>query len=581
MSTKVLIVDDHPFTRAGVRAILETNKTIKVVGEAIDGIDAIKKVREIKPEIVVMDINMPNLSGIESTKEVMKVSPDVKIIALSIHSGEQFVKEMLHAGAVGYLLKDEAPEELLRAVKKVKNGEMFLSSGVTRAALSENKKEDINILQTKLNRPQIMGDYIVRQKIIDELENNFIKPLSVVVAGPGYGKSVTVSEWLEQSIYMNTWLSLDKEHNDFRTFMFYINASIEKIFPDAMFKTGTLLNEGTLPPFDVIFSSFINEVCNIEQDFVLVLDDFQLLRNKDVFRFFDQWLRFPPPNVHLSIITRRDPPLNINKLRNSGRMVEIRMDDLCFSDVEILELFKKLLDVELSDNVLKLLQDKTEGWVIGLRLVSMAIKDKEDIEQILQAFEDNMDSVSDYLISEVLSKQPEYIMEQLINSSVLNRFCTELIDEVIPVKNIDKKEGVIGNQLIQWLLASNMFLISLDHEQHWFRYHHLFQELLQNQLRNRRTDKEIRQIHNRAGKWFEKNDFIAEAIEHSIKAKNINQAIKIIDDHWEDTFDKDQWYLVEGWLKLIPEDVIVRSCKLLLVRLWIAQNNIGETMLLQ
>ena len=541
----------------------------------MDGVEAIAKVGEIKPEIVVMDITMPNLSGIEATEEVLKVSPDIKIIALSIHSGQQFVKEMLHAGAVGYILKDEAPEELLRAVEKVKNGEMFLSSGVTRAALTKDEKEDkiedVNILQTKLNRPRIMDDYIMRQKIIDELENNFTKPLSVISAGAGYGKSVTVSEWLEQSAYMNTWLSLDKEHNDFRIFLFYLNASINKIFPDAMQETGALLNAGTLPPFDVIFNSFINEICNIEQDFILVLDDFQMLNDKEVFRFFDQWLRFPPPNVHLSMITRRDPPLNINKLRNSGRMIEIRMDDLCFSPEEILELFKNLLDVELSDKSIKLLQDKTEGWVIGLRLASMTIKDEEDVEKILAAFEDNMDSVSDYLISEVLSKQPDYIMEQLINSSVLNRFCAELIDEVIPVKIKDKQKGANGSQLIQWLLSSNMFIISLDNEQQWFRYHHLFQELVQNQLRKLRTIKEISKIHNRAGKWFEKNDFIAEAIEHSIKAKNIDQAIQIIDDNWEDTFDKDHWYVVVGWLKLIPEEVIVKSCNLLLARLWIAQ----------
>jgi len=546
-----------------------------VVGEAVDGVEAIAKVGEIKPEIVVMDITMPNLSGIEATEEVLKASPDVKIIALSIHSGQQFVKEMLKAGAVGYLLKDEAPEELLRAVEKVKNGEMFLSSGVTRAALSEDKKEDIieniNILQTKLNRPRIMDDYIIRQKIIDELENNFIKPLSVISAGAGYGKSVTVSEWLEQSNYMGSWLSLDMEHNDLRTFLLYFNAAIEKIFPEAMQETWGLLTAGALPPFNVIFNSFINEICNIEQDFILVLDDFQMLSEKEIHRFFDQWLQFPPPNVHLSIITRRDPPLDINKLRNSGRMIEIRMDDLSFSDEEILELYKKLLGVELSDKSIKLLQDKTEGWVIGLRLASMTIKDEEDVERILQAFEDNMNSVSDYLISEVLAKQPEHIMEQLIDSSVLNRFCAECIDEVLLAKNKDKQKDTDGSNLIQWLLESNMFLISIDSEQHWFRYHHLFQELLQNQLLKRRTLKEVQEIHNRAGKWFEKNDLIAEAIYHSIKAKDIDWAIQIINDNWEDTFDKDHWYIVEEWLKLIPEEVIVQSCKLLLARLWIAQ----------
>lgn len=573
MSTEILIVDDHPFTRAGIRAILETSSTIKVIDEAVDGLDAITKVRENKPEIAIMDITMPNLTGIEATKKILKAFPDVKIIALSIHSGEQFVKEMLDAGALGYLLKDEAPEELLRAVEKVRNGEMFLSAGVTRAALAQNKQEikSLYILQTKLSRPKIMDDYIIRQKIIDELENNVIKPLSVISAGAGYGKSVSVSEWLEQSNYVSTWLSLDKEHNNFRNFLLYFNAAIEKIFPGAMQETNAMLSIGLTPPFNAVFNSSINEICNIEEDFILVLDDFHVLSDKEIFHYFNEWLRFPPPNVHLSIITRRDLPLKINKLINSGRMIEIRMDDLSFSDKEIHGLFKNVLGIDLNNKNIKLLQDKTEGWIIGLRLTLMAAKDEEDIERIMQDVDDNLHSVSDYLLSEVLSKQPDYIIDQLVDSSILNRLCSELIDEIISFNTNEEQKSSTGESLIQWLLNSNMFLISIDPENNWYRYHHLFQELLQNQLRKRRTISQINAINLKASIWFESNKFIAEAIEHALKANEIDHAIKIIIDNWEDTFDKDHWYVVEEWLFLIPEKLLVKSSKLLMVQLWLAQ----------
>ncbi len=573
MSIKILLVDDHPFTRAGVRAIVETDKSIDVVGEAVDGLDAISKVKAKQPEIVVMDITMPNLSGIDAVKEILKDSPYVKIIALSIHSGVQFVKEMLNAGAVGYLLKDEAPEELLQAIKKVSKGEMFLSSAITRAALSKTKKEvdisSVNILQTKLHRPPIMNDYVVRERIIEELEKNIGRPLSVISAGAGYGKSVTVSEWLERTCFLHTWLSLDNEHNDFRAFLLYLCAAIEKIFPGSLENTGNLLTAGDLPPFKVISNSLINELCDIDQDFILVLDDYHMIRERKIHQLFDKWLRFPPPNIHLSIISRRDPPLDIKALRSNNRMTEIRMNDLGFSDKEIASLFKKLLGIDLSDQAIKKLQEKTEGWIIGLRMASLTIKDQEDIDRLLEAVEGDLHNISDYLISEVLSKQPQHIQDQLIDSSVLNRFCAELIGEIMLTSHKAEQEISDGKELIQWLIKSNMFVIPLDTERNWFRYHHLFQDLLQNQLHKKKAKKQISEMHNKASKWFEKKDLIAEAIEHSMKAKNTNRAVKIVTDHWEDSFDSDQWYSVEGWLNYIPEHVIIKSVNLLTARLWI------------
>lgn len=572
MKTKILIVDDHSFTRAGIRAIIETSKDIEIVGEAVDGNDAILKVKEKQPDIVIMDINMPNLSGIEATKKILSVNSAIKVMALSMHSGEHFVKEMLNAGAVGYLLKDDVPEELVKAIEKIIRGEMILSSAVTRAALTKGDRSmDINILQTKLHRTPIQNKYISRQRIIDKLENNVIQPLSIISAGAGFGKSTAVSDWLEKTSYLNTWISLDKEHNEFRTLLFYLIAAIEKIFPGAMTSTGDMLKLGDLPPFKSVFTSFINEICNIDQDFIMVLDDFHLLREAKIHQFFDEWLRFPPPNVHLSIITRRDIPLDLSSLRNSGQMIEIRMKDLSFSNEEIAELFNNLLGIELSYQTIEKLQEQTDGWIIGLKLTSMAIEEEEDIDKIIQTLDLGMNSVTDYLMSEVMSKQPESMIQRLIESSVLNRFCSELIED-ITMDNNKLKEGDAGKiDLIQWLIKSNMFLTSLDAEQKWFRYHHLFQQLLQNQLIRRKTTEQIHEIHKLASQWFEKNNFIHEAIEHCLKAQDPDCAIAIIEKYWEETFDKDLWYQVEGWLDMIPEEILLQSVSLLLARLWILQ----------
>lgn len=571
---KILIVDDHSFTRAGIKAIVETSKTIEVVGEAIDGNDAVIKVLEKEPDIIIMDVNMPGLSGIEATKEILLQNSNVKIMALSMHSGVQFVKEMLQAGAAAYLLKDDAPEELLKAIEIVLSGEMFLSAGVTKAALSNSVRPwNSSILETKLHRPPIFHDYISRKKIINKLEKNATKSLSIISAGAGYGKSIAVSEWLENTSYLSAWLSLDDEHNDFQTFMIYVVACIERIFPEAMKDSIELLKSGNLPPFNSIFTSFINDVCGIDQDFILVLDDFHLLREKKIHQFFDEWLRFPPPNVHLSIITRRDPALNVSSIRNSGGLIEIRMNDLCLSNMEVADLFKILLGIQLKEHTIKLLQEKTEGWIIALRLASMALSEEGEISKLLNNLEGGTNMVSEYLISEVLTKQPNEILQRIIESSALNRFCPELIDSITKGKSSIETIDRSGKELIEWLLKSNMFIISLDYKNSWYRYHHLFQQMLQNELVKRRTTAEINEIHRSASVWFEQNNFITEAIEHSIKGQNTDRAIEIIEKNWEDAFEQDLWYNVNTWISLIQKEDVVLSVNLLLARFWIFQKS--------
>lgn len=574
MSLKVFLVDDHPFTRAGVRAILGSDKTIEIVGEAEDGKDAIKKVSKQQPDIVVMDITMPNLSGIEATQKILNSSPNIKVIALSMHSGEHFVKEMLDVGAVGYLLKDEATEELLRAIDKVSKGEIYLSSAVTRAALDKNEKEEkikeVIILQTKLQRPPVMDDYVVRTEIIDTLEKNITKPLSVISAGAGYGKSVTVSQWIEQSDALYSWISLDDEHNDLRVFFLYLLAAIEKVFPGLLEETSNHLAAVHLPSLHDLSFTLINELSHIDHDFILVLDNYHVIREKEIHQLIDEWLLFPPKNVHLSILTRLDPPLRINPLRIKNRMTEVRMEDLSFTEQEIADLFNNRLKINLNDQTLKLLYKKTEGWIIALRLASMIMKGEDDADQLLISKGESWESISEYLISEVLSKQTENIQIQLIESSILNRFCSDLISEITQTEDTDEQRNVVEKDLIQWLHKANIFIIQLDTVSKWFRYHKLFQELLQTQLRKRRTVTQINEIHIRASRWFEENDFISEAIVHAIKARDIDRAIRMIFENWEVAFERDIWNTVEEWLAFLPEQAIVQSTPLLIARMWIA-----------
>ena len=568
MTTKVFIVDDHPFTRAGVRSILETNSTIDIIGEAEDGLDAVKQVIEKQPDLVVMDINMPQLSGIDATKRILHKLPDIKIIALSIHKGEIYVKKMLDAGASGYLLKDEAPEELLKAIDKVNKGDIYLSSGVTRAALNMAKDSEAltktSVLQSKLQRPSISFDYVVRTKIIHELESNIIRPLSIVSAGAGYGKSIVVSQWLEQTDFLYSWISLDAEHNDFRKFLYYLIAAVEKVFPGLLKKTQELVQASILPPEKELSNTVLNELCDIDQNFILVLDDYHLIKEMKIHNLLDEWLRFPPPSVHLCIVARRDPPLNIKSLGVNGRMTEIRMDDLSFNDEEIVEFFEQVRQVKLDDKLVKTLQDKTEGWIIGLRLVSMATKSPEDIDKTLQFVGGGIHSLADYLLAEVLANQPEPLQDQLFTTAVLDRFCANVIDAIIEQKGENGSEE-FGAALIEWLIKSNHFIISLDNDGKWFRYHHMFQDFLLLELKKRKTPQQIEEINLRASYWFEQHNLLEEAMHHAIASKEYSRAVEIIKAHRINLLNTSQWVVLKRIFKQLPESVVEVDPELLLV----------------
>ena len=567
MKTKVLIAEDHPFTRIGLRSILESNDTLQIVGEAVDGIEAVKMVSELQPDVVIMDISMPNLTGIEATHAILKEHPEVKIIALSIHSGQEFVKKMLKAGAVGYLLKDEAPEELLKALEKVIGGDMFLGASVTRTALKNDERASqsprINTYASKMHRPPILPEYLQRSRLINILEENSLKPLSLISAGAGYGKSIVASQWLEQTKHLYTWISLDQEHNDFRTFLAYLIAAVEKLFPGSMKSTQELVYANMLPPLKDISRTIINELCDIDQDFILVLDDYQLIKESNVHELFNDLIRFPPPCLHLCILTRRDPPLDIKPLRLAGRMTEIRMDTLSFTSIEIAEFFNELLELKLDDESIHQLYQKTEGWILALKLIAMLKKDSVEIKELLESAGVGLHTISEYLLEEVLLNQPPHIQDELIESSILDRFCEPLLKEVISGTEKNATIGLDSAAFINWLAKFNLFIIPLDNDQSWFRYHHLFQDFLQGQFKKNGTLEQQKKLHVRASHWFENNNFIDDAIGHAIKAADNKRAVRIIVENWELECDSDNSSMVGKWLNNLPKRVIESSISLL------------------
>ncbi|MGB5781901.1 MAG: hypothetical protein WBM42_08530, partial [Eudoraea sp.] len=332
------------------------------------------------------------------------------------------------------------------------------------------------MLFTKLHRPPVSREHVYRTHLVELLEKNMYKPLTLVSAGAGYGKSMLVSSWLEKSKIPYAWVSLSDEDNDLRLFIDILTTSLRKKFPKALRNINNHLETGSLPPLNVLSESLINGLDEINKDFVLVLDDYHLIRNNQINELINKLLQFPAQHMQLVIITRNDPFLNLNSLRAHSRINEIRMADLCFNESEILELLKNIFQTATSREISHKLMKQTEGWITGLRLLLLMVKKGEDLNESLEKIHAINPTTTDFLLEEVISNQPESIRNCILKMSIPDRFCDELVNELC-LPHIENPEAdSSGKDVIQTLLNANLFTISLDYNGKWYRFHHLFRE---------------------------------------------------------------------------------------------------------
>ncbi|MGB5650568.1 MAG: response regulator, partial [Sedimenticolaceae bacterium] len=439
----VLLVDDHALLRKGLAVLLNAEADIRVVGEAGDGKEAIARVYALKPDVVIMDISMPGLSGIDATRQIRADSPDSKVIALSIHSSKRFVDDMLDAGAAGYLLKESAPEELVQAIHAVMRGEMYLSSAITTTVVSayvEGMAEQgatkdsgaaAGILRTKLHRPPPPQDLVPRTRLLERLETGRVRPLTLVSAPAGYGKSMLVSSWLEKADWPSAWLSLDEADSEIRQFLGYFVAAVKSIFADACEQIEVLSNAPSLPSAGAVAAILANELDALTQPFFLVLDDYHRIHlSSPANDLLGQLLARPPFPLHLVIVCRRDPALPLASLRGKGQVTEVRMQDLRFSGEETRSLLQQHLKQGLSDKAIESLEREVEGWAVGLRMVTLALRRLEEPETFLKQVSGGIVQAQDYLIHEVIENQPAVIRNWLLKSAILDRFCAPLCDAI-------------------------------------------------------------------------------------------------------------------------------------------------------
>ena len=518
MAFNILLVDDHPLFRKGLRHLLEEHDDFRVTGEVDDGQSAIEETRRLSPDVVIMDISMPNIDGIEATRRILSESPQVKVVALSMHSGKRFVENMLQAGAVGYILKKSIPEDLVNCLRMVLQGDIYLSPSITGIVVSEYKDllarispspqpaAPLPLLKAKLQRPNLSTDLLPRSDLAERLSEMQKRPLTLVSAAAGYGKSTMASLWLNAWDGPYGWLTLDDEDNNILFFLSYLLDAVQKGTSKKCESLRSLLGGTKLPPVSTLSKHLINDLDELEEPFILVLDDYHKIRDKKVHSFIDEILKHPPEKLHLILLTRRDPPLLISLLRSRGQVNEIRTSDLAFDIEETAVFLHKSLGQAIDQDKAAIVQEKLEGWPAGMRMICGSHKRLSDMDRFLTSVKGSFPVIMDYLMTEVLANETPEMAQMMSATSLLEFFCAPLCDALHANDDRNGVTGITGDEFLAKLQLDNMFLIPLDEENRWFRYHPIFQQLLRDQVQKSLSPELIEALRKRAESWFFEND---------------------------------------------------------------------------
>ena len=324
-------------------------------------------------------------------------------------------------------------------------------------------------------------------------------------------------------------------------------------------------------PVQTLANSLINDLDEITADYVLVLDDYQSIGQMDIHDLLSALLRYPPPSMHLVLATRSDPPLDLINLRAQNRITEIRARKLQFNQTEVSEYLRRLLNRPVELETAVLLTQKSEGWITGIRLLALSLRRLDNPDWIQIDTLENNRMVEDYLMSIILSLQEPAFEEYLLQTAVLDRFCAPLCTAVY-VTGEESDTTINGDTFIQQLTESNLFVVRLDTKRQWFRYHHLFQELLLRQLEKQKGRAFIFSLHQKAGIWYAENGYIEEALRHALAAGDTAYAIELVAQHRHNLLNEERWHTLSRWLRLFPRQVAEEEPELLVAKAWILYN---------
>ena len=416
--------------------------------------------------------------------------------------------------------------------------------------------EALPLIQTKLYRPPVQAGLIPRPRLLDLLNAHWkTRPLTLISAPAGYGKSVLASMWLDSCDYPRGWVSLDETDNHLHTFISYLLAAIKRAFPDISFQTQALLEAETPLPAPMLARHLLNDLDQIEKPFVLVLDDVHLIHDKPILDLLTELLKHPPRTMHLVLIGRQDPAIPVASLRAYRLITEIRLNDLRFTPQETAELIEQVLHRDIDEELATEWAEITEGWATALHLAALSLSYRRETADLKANFQGDSHYLQEYLLAEVLTHIPPNRQRWLLKTSLLDRFCAPLCEVVCQ----EEGETLTGPAFLNWLQTSNLLLIRLDDRGEWFRFHHLFQKHLQTQLERQLDDEGRAAHHQRASRWLAQNGWIDEAIQHALAAGDTVMAVGLVAQHRHRLMNEDRWNQLEKWLRLFPDEVVTND----------------------
>ncbi len=437
------------------------------------------------------------------------------------------------------------------------------SDAVSDRGVAESAERAV-LLATKVHIPAIGGEVVQRKPLLDALTAGLRHKLTLLSAPAGWGKTTLLAQWASGSEKDEAlaWLSLDPSDNDPVWFWMYVIAALRNASPGVGTRAVELLATGA-DPTQVALPTLLNDLDTLGSPLVLILDDYHMVVNRAVHEQLAFVIDRMPSNLRLVLATRSDPVLPLARLRASGELVEMRSEDLRFEPAETGQLLNDVLKLGLTDADIQRLHQRTEGWAAGLYLAALSLAGRHDAAAFIKTFAGDNRHIVDYLMAEVLDSQPSQTRDFLLRTSVLRRLSGPLCNAIL--------QTTCSAEVLENIERENLFVVPLDMSRRWYRYHHLFGELLRAELQRTEPDL-VAGLHRKAAGWFEAEGLVDEAVRHLVAAGDIPRSADLIAADWVNEFNEGGLSTVSGWLDLLPDEYVRQDQRLSAARAWIALN---------
>jgi LuxR family transcriptional regulator, maltose regulon positive regulatory protein len=421
---------------------------------------------------------------------------------------------------------------------------------------------NVELLATKLYMPALPTKLVVREQLLAELDRNFSAQtrLLAMIAPAGFGKTTLLTSWLATDERPVAWLGLTEDDNDPLQFWAYVAAALQTRYRQLGHALLTTLRSAQPPPMRSLLTTLINELVTLAQPLILVLDDYHLVTNQAIHDDLAFLIEHLPEQVTLALTSRSDPPMPLSRWRARGLLVEVRAAELRFGRDELAAFLAQSSHVSLTPQQIAALDHRVEGWVAGLQLVALSLRGRSDVDTFLRSFTGSHRYIISYLLDEVLAYQPETIQNFLLQSSILSQLSAPLCQAVTQQDD--------AQAALDYLVENNLFTLPLDDEGIWYRYHHLFAEVLQHRLRQQQPDL-LSLLHGRAGAWHAAHGQPTQAIHHYLQVPDYAAAATIIAQHYRTLLGRGEVTTLRKWLALLPAETIANSLYLSLAQTWV------------